>query len=222
MGLLDPTNDCIAYINKLEKFGTNYSATRLVISPGSNGYENTNYVIDDVGYSIYAGGFAGLTNSLSASRVFPNQIEYLFGIDVLSNGVLYPAPHLTNANSVATYICIGAHSALGNEYPRNGTVGWSGLSSWWLIETLESYNGQRGTGQGNFTQWFSDIAFGGMHYENTPVGAVSHVDEPGSEHINDPGVYFCLWASGKNFAICAWRSRRTTYFQAVGDPFVVK
>ena len=116
----------------------------------------------------------------------------------------------------------GCHSSLGNDYPRNGTNVWGGASAWWIIETLESFNGWRDTGQGNFTQWFSDEGFGGntyTNYENTPVGAVSHTDEPLLPGIQDASLYFGLWASGKNFAICAWNSRNTPYFQAVGDPF---
>jgi hypothetical protein len=92
--------------------------------------------------------------------------------------------------------------------------------SWWIIETLESFNGQRNIGQGNFTQWFYQTAFGGTNYENTPVAAVTHTDEPGLESVNDPSKYFGLWASGKSFAISAWNSRNTGSFQAVGDPFV--
>jgi hypothetical protein len=76
-------------------------------------------------------------------------------------------------------------------------------------------------GQGNFTQWFAQRAFGGTNYENTPVAAVSHTDEP-NLGVNDPAIYFGLWASGKIFAICAWNSRYTEMFQAVGDPFVRK
>ena len=116
----------------------------------------------------------------------------------------------------------GGHSSLTNEYPRNGAVVWHGNSSWWIIETIESFNGTRSTGSGNFTQWFSEIAFGGTNYQNTPVGAVSHTDEPGLGYINDGSIYFSLWAAGKSFAISAWRSRQTIFFQAVGDPFVTK
>ncbi len=74
----------------------------------------------------------------------------------------------------------------------------------------------------NFTQWFSDLGFGWpsrTNYENTPVGAVSHTDDPRLEFINDGSTYFGLWAAGKSFAICAWQSRRIFFFQAVGDPF---
>jgi len=73
---------------------------------------------------------------------------------------------------------------------------------------------------GNFIQWFSSNAFGGTNYSNTPVGAVTHVEEPFSPGVENSQIYFGLWAAGKNFAICAWNSRRTPYFQAVGDPFV--
>jgi len=87
--------------------------------------------------------------------------------------------------------------------------------------TLESFNGQRcDPGQGTFLKWFSPIAFGGTNYSNTPVGAVTHVLEPDLAGVNDSYTYFGLWAAGKDFAICAWNSRMTPYFQAVGDPFV--
>jgi hypothetical protein len=99
---------------------------------------------------------------------------------------------------------------------------WGGASSWWIIETLESYNGQRSLGQGNFTQWFSATAFGGTNYENTPVAAVSQTDEPTLAGVNDPSLYFASWFAGKSFAICAWNSRLTPRFQAIGDPFVRK
>jgi hypothetical protein len=115
----------------------------------------------------------------------------------------------------------GAHSSLDNGYATSGYVKWSASSGWWIIETIESFNGLRENGgsfQGFFLQWFSQNAFGGSNYSNTPVGAVSHVYEPGLAYVNDSSTYFGLWASGKSFAISAWNSRRTPYFQAVGDP----
>jgi hypothetical protein len=75
-------------------------------------------------------------------------------------------------------------------------------------------------GQGNFAQWFSAAAFGGTNYENTPVAAVSHTDEPRLNYVNDTSKYLGLWSAGKTFGICAWYSRRTDLFQALGDPFV--
>jgi len=50
--------------------------------------------------------------------------------------------------------------------------------------------------------------------------AVTHVDEPGAGYLEDTRACFGLWVAGKNFAICAWNSKLTPYFQAVGDPLV--
>ena len=111
-------------------------------------------------------------------------------------------------------------AVLTGEYPTDGKVTWIGTNRWWIIETVESFNGQRTSDSGNFIKWFSSNAFGTNNYSNTPVGAVCYVEEPGLDAINDPVKYFGLWASGKNLAIAAWNSRRTLYFQAVGDPLV--
>ena len=238
MGHTNLTNDCIAYINKLHDFGTTNSPSKLFISAGTGGYGNTNYVLDGIrhgtGYpkdDFSSSGFvvASVTNALLAQGTSPLAIRFSDGLETCggtdTNGnciVRYDLPHPTGMTNVAGYMCWGAHSSLYNEYSRNGTVQWHGTSGWWIIETIESFNGWRGTGQGNFTQWFSDIAFGGTNYENTPIGAVSHTDEPGLSNVNDAGLYFALWASGKNFSICAWNSRRTQNFQAVGDPFITK
>jgi alpha-tubulin suppressor-like RCC1 family protein len=237
MGLSDLTTDCYAYINKLERFGTNCSPGKPFISAHADGYANTNYLVDDVSNRGIA-GFSGITNALLAVGVPAASITYLAGAEpciqittnIVDNVTNYPCvtwlahPHITNSLSVAGYLCWGAHSTLGNEYPRNKTLNWNQSSSWWIIETIESFNGQRDLGMGNFTQWFSDRAFGGTiytNYECTPVGAVSNTDEPYAG-IDDAAEYFVLWAQGKNFAICAWNCRKTEKFQAVGDPFVTK
>lgn len=86
----------------------------------------------------------------------------------------------------------------------------SGNSGWWLIETIESFNGQRYVaGYSNYIKWFSGNAFGGISYSNTPIGAVAHTDEPSLPGVEDSHTYFGSWAAGKNFGICAWNSRRT-------------
>jgi hypothetical protein len=120
-------------------------------------------------------------------------------------------------------MCWGAHSSLGGNYAVNGVVNWSGNSGWWIIETVESFNGIRGGfGQGNFTQWFASNAFGGTNYSNTPVGAAGHTEEPGLGGVENSAIYFGLWASGKNFAICSWNSRQTSFFQSIGDPLITR
>ena len=236
MGLdqVDPhvTNDCIAYINKLASFGTN---GQLIISASAGGYGNTNYVLDDIRHGTGYGGpgvdrdfsdfgatVSSATNGVLAAGVPQSAILFFDGLETLTNGVPYNRIHPTGMTNLAAYMSWGSHSSLGNEYPRNGTNRWVGQSGWWIIETIESFNGWRHIGQGNFTQWFSQIAFGGTNYENTPVGAVSHTDEPNLPGVNNAPTYFGLWASGKSFVISAWASRRTERFQAVGDPFVKK
>jgi alpha-tubulin suppressor-like RCC1 family protein len=213
------TNDCIAYIKKLEYFGTNYSPGKLAISAAKGGYANTNYVIDDV-HNIYCGNTTAsvATNGLLAAGVPSADILYLNGCE--SSGNL---PHLTNVVNVAGYITWGSHSSLSGNYPYDEEIGWHGNSGWWIIETIESFNGQRlAFGQGNFVKWFTGNSFGGTNYQNTPVGGVSHTDEPGLGGVSDSAKYFGLWASGKNLAICAWNSKITHNFQALGDPFVTK
>ena len=88
------------------------------------------------------------------------------------------------------------------------------------METMEAFDGIPYAGQGDFYTWFNHDAFGGTHYSNTPVAAVTSTEVPYLYGHNDASVYFGLWAAGKNFAICAWNSRQTTRFQAIGDPFV--
>ncbi len=237
MGLTNPTNDCITYINKVRDFGTNYSPGQLFISASQGGYGNTNYVVDNVrhgsgyspSYTPWGAYVFNATNGLSEAGVLPGEISYLAGNETRETNELggwfyHDLPHITNAVNVAGYISWGSHSSLGNEYPRFGPirVKWTGNSAWWVIETIESFNGWRHTGQGNFTQWFSADAFGGTDYSNTPIGAVSHTDEPGLAGVNDSRLYFGLWAQGKSFAISGWNSRITPLFQAVGDPFTTK
>jgi len=238
MGLTDPTNDCIAYINKLERFGTNYSHGQLLISAASGGYGNTNYVLDNIrhGYGYVVGTFSNgyaangavissVTSALLTVGVQTGSIHYFDGLENLTNGVPYNLTHPTGFANLSGYICWGVHSSLGNHYPTNGSVVWPQTSGWWILETLESFNGWHGQEHGNLTQWFSQSAFGGTNYENTPIGAVSNTDEPLLVGVNNPSLYFGLWASGKNFAICAWNSRNIgpyipNHFQAVGDPFI--
>ena len=218
MGLFDTTNDCVHYIDKLKSFGTN---NQVLISASAGVYGNTNYYFDDtrnldVASYPNAGGAARsgvLAANPMASVTYSNVVPDPGGLQ----------GHITTGSNVAGYLSWSAHSALGSSYATNGYVTWSGSSGWWIIETIESFNGLREYGgQAFFLQWFSLGAFGGTNnYSKTPVGAVSHVYEPGG-NWNDPATYFGLWEARKNFGICSWNSRKTPYFQAVGDPLVTK
>jgi hypothetical protein len=210
------TNDCIAYINKLATFGISTSSNSPILSASANGYGNTNYILDNVnnlGYSesIVSNAIPGLV----AAGVQTNSISYLYGVESGFN-----LPHLTNAVNVAGYVCWGWHSSLGGSYPLD-KVQWSGNSGWWIIRTVESFNGQRG---GQFLMWFSSNAFGGTNYSNTPIGGPTYVNEPLAD-ATDNRILFNLWASGKNLAICCWVARNPgtpPYLQVVGDPFVTR
>ncbi|MGD0815673.1 MAG: hypothetical protein ABSA83_18930 [Verrucomicrobiota bacterium] len=95
---------------------------------------------------------------------------------------------------------------------------------------MDSYNGSRSAinnaNQTTFLKWFASSAFGGMNYSNTPVGAISHVDEPWG--LDDSYDFYRDWASGKSFAISAYHTFAVEggiiqqESQAVGDPFVTK
>jgi hypothetical protein len=108
---------------------------------------------------------------------------------------------------------------LGASYATNGLIVWSGNSGWWIIVTAESFNGDRATYEGNVETWFATNAWGGVNYSNTPVGAVSNVEEPGETGINGP-TYMSLWDEGFLFSECAWASKLTPCFQAIGDPLI--
>ena len=163
------------------------------------------------------------TNGLLQSGVPASAILYTNGTEIYTNGVQYNLPHLTSGTNVAGYICWGTHSSLGAFYATPSgafPVIWTNNSNWYVIRTEESDNGQRCQPFcGTFMQWFGANAFGGTNYVNTPVGALTYTDEPGAGGT-DNQIFFQLWAGGNNFAICAWASRVTTEFQAVGDPFV--
>jgi len=204
---------CKAYIDKLESFGRTYSPGQLLIRPGVTCYGSSRYYFFDC---AVGGQVPNDTQGLNAK------------LGVLENGVdsslvTYRAPseaHINTSSDVGGYFTKGVHGNWGANYAVDGSVTFSGRSAWYVIETQESFNGRRvDSGQGSFLEWFSSGAFGGLNYLNTPVGAVSHTEEPNSG-INDTRKYFGLWASGRSFGASAWFSRKTTSFQAVGDPLV--
>ena len=100
------------------------------------------------------------------------------------------------------------------------------------MTTVDSFDGQRDESpefpQADFLTWFASNAFVGTNYSNTPVGAVTTVDEPGFSGKVGAGAYYGNWAAGKSFGISAWAGQAQgngspgIEFQAVGDPFVRK
>jgi hypothetical protein len=242
------TNDCIAYINKLASIGVPITTGSPVLSASAGGYSNTNFVLDGVRYSItnnpgenfpgYGYVVSNAFGALLSAGVSSNAIQFYDGLIVsdyftnstnrvmtfLQNGSYITVTnyatliHATNAMNVAGYVSWGVHGAI---FPDQ-VLSLHGDSGWWLINTLESWNGTQYPMQSTVSSWFSPQPFGGTNYSNTPVGAVTTVYEPDLSGKNDTSIYFSLWASGKDFGICAWNSKRSDFFQAVGDPLVAK
>jgi hypothetical protein len=194
-----------------------------LISVPKNTYGSTNYYFDDSN-SLYdtppLPGSNAVTGVLSV-----NPMASITYTNISTNDTgLYD--HLTNGFNVAGYLCWGWHSTLGYYYATNREVNWGTNSGWWIIRTVESFNGDRSIGSG-FLSWFDANAFGSTNsYTNTPVGAVCYVNEP-KEYGTLDQTYFGLWEGGFDFAICAYNSRAPGlpgyyYMQAVGDPFVSK
>jgi hypothetical protein len=75
--------------------------------------------------------------------------------------------------------------------------------------------------KGNFVRWFSENAFGGTNYSNTPVGATAHTEEPYTSGIASPAFHLD-WEQGFTFAEAATDSAKTQYFVAFGDPLVTR
>jgi alpha-tubulin suppressor-like RCC1 family protein len=215
----DGTTDCIAYINKLTNmasFGNN-SPGQLFISASASGYGNTNWYFDDAqGPSTYPALAFQAMGGVESNGVPTDEVTY----EPFTSEI-----RITQGTNVAGYFSWGIHEGFTNTYPIDGEVVFSGNSGWYIIETGESFNGQRGTSQGNFLEWYATNAFGGTNYSNTPVGAVSNVQEPQAYGINNPSLYFGDWAAGRIFAYCAWNSFTSVnqtysqYLQVIGDPF---
>ena len=206
MGTAEATK---AYIDKLATAGSS-----LIISGQSTGVSGPAYYFDDVTTSSLTGLGKNAQNAVLA--------ENSSALTTYSN-----TDHIFTASDVRGYMTFGANGQLGMDYAIDGKIKFSGKSGWYILQTIESWNGQRfntgwpGTGQGSFVDWFAQNAFGGTNYENTPVGAVSHTSEPSGAGVNSAD-YFRLWERGYFFIEAAWASRNTVYFMATGDPFVTK
>jgi hypothetical protein len=218
---LDTEADCIGYIDKLAALGKLIVPGTPLLSAAAKGYGNTDWYFDDAN-SIYNTklGMQGL-QGVSSNGVPTSAVHY----------AEHKATHIYSATNVAGYYTGGNDSGLGIGYSLRAVeqganpvpqVQFHGASGWYVMESIDSYDGRGGLYGCSYGGWFSPNAFGGSNYSNTPVGAVSTVDEPFLAGKNNTYIFFSLWQTGKNFAICAWNSENSPYFQAVGDPFLVK
>jgi hypothetical protein len=148
------TNDCIAYINKLTNMAGPHP-TSLFISASQTGYGNTNWYFDDAG-DIPGAPFWGFeaVEGVEANGISSNAVTYT---PITTN------VHITAATNVAGYYTWGADGGLSPSYATNETIEFFDASMWYIMETGESYNGQRipSFPQGNFLSWYATNAFGG-------------------------------------------------------------
>jgi hypothetical protein len=195
---------------------------RVLLSGRLAGYGDVNYYFDDTESGYNGDPIGGAAEEAVIKDGVPSSlIDYIN--EIPDCGSL--ACHITAATNVSGYMCWGAHSSLGANYATNYSLIFTSKSTWYVIATIESFNGQRIPQlqqQGNFLSWYASNAFGGTNYSNTPVGAISNVEEPGLPTTNYGGIYFGLWAATKDAGISAWNAINSPYFQEVGDPLVTK
>jgi hypothetical protein len=199
-----------AYIDKVAAMAAAMPVPDVVVSAQAAGRGGTSYLFEDAqGYAGYSLGqaFQGAMLSLNPQA--------------LTTYVPQPSPVVNQASDLSGYFSWGVHAGLPSTYAVDGTVTFTGHSSWFLIATAESYNGQLGCSQGCFARWFADNAWGGTAYAQGPAGGVTHVEEPYVSGINGPN-YFAMWESGYLFAEAAWSSRNTPAFLALGDPLLTR
>jgi hypothetical protein len=221
MDIVGGSNNCINYINKL----TNMAGGNQTLFIGaSSGYSNINWYFDDTNNATY-----GYTYGLSC-------VAGVTSVDPTPSIFTTAGPnYVTNATDVAGYFTCG-FDCTGTNFSTNaidGAIKFYGNSGWYIMSTVDSYNGQLppvpgNSGQWSFETWFSSNSFGSSNnYANTPVGAVVHVDEPYPANVENRYIYFGNWAAGQSFAISAWDAflgNSADYFEcaAVGDPFTTK
>ena len=97
------TNDCIAYINKLAYFGSNYSPGQILINPHIAGYANTNYYFD--GTNTRYPGEPGPASIARSGVLSVNPAASITYTNVTNDVGL--VDHITNGLNVAGYVTWG-------------------------------------------------------------------------------------------------------------------
>jgi hypothetical protein len=214
MGTLSTTK---AYIQKIKTMYDAMPSPSVIVSASSASLGGSNYLFDEVRNAGYRAFFPLAKDhsdlaSASYSNVPLARRLYIFGIAGTN-------AHLTGGADVTGYESWGVNGSMSSTYPNNRSLFFTGKSNWYLVKTFESYNGIVGSDHGNFEQWFSPTTGGGWQYSRTPVGMACHTDEPSIGGV-EGSMYMCNWEAGLLFSECAWSSRKTKYFMAVGDPLV--
>lgn len=215
-----------AYIQKLKWVYSQMKNPNTILSAQDAGLEGRTYYIEEL---------APQTPTNTETITFANRPSaYTLLGDPMICGLMryFPktdfqrtfgslTPTMESVRGLVTY---GTYLGRKSDYATNGELIFRGNSSWFIMMSVESFNGQQNSQkskQENYVGWFSKTAFGSQNYENTPVGAVAHVEEPLISGVSD-SHFFMYWEKGLLFSEAAWLSRRTQYFLAIGDPLVRK
>ena len=174
------------------------------------GLGNNQWYFDDMS-NYYIEYTAGSQTGVLAAGISSSNITHQ------SN---YSGPPITNCPNPAGYQGWGTHNTIWpGSFPIASPPYLTIDGNWYLLSTIESYNGIQNSGQSNYFEWFQTNAFGGTNYSNTPIGAVGHTAEPGLYGIESQ-IYFENWAYGLNLADAAWSGRLTQNYIVLGDPVV--
>jgi hypothetical protein len=214
MGTLSTTR---AYIQKIKRMYDAMQAPNIIISAISAGLGGSNYLMDEVRNPGYSSFFPISKNNSDLADASLSNVPLdrrLYAVGIAGTNA-----HLSSEADVTGYESWGVNGGMSSTYPNNRSLFFTGKSNWYLVKTFESYNGIIGSDHGNFERWFSPTTAGGWQYSRTPIGMVCHTDEPSVGGV-EGSMYMCNWEAGLLFSECAWSSRRTKYFMAVGDPLV--
>lgn len=195
------------YIDKLKKVYDQMADKDIIISAKNAGIGGTTYYFEDKGDALNIGEQAR---------------SAVLSVNPSATVMYKPNSTFSTAENVLGYSTHGTWGGLAKNFPLNGSVIFTGNSGWYLLRTGESWNGIYNnvhSGQSNPTVWFAQKAFGGSNYENTPVGAVTQVIEPGGAGLASKEL-FTAWEKGYTFGEAAWSARNMAGFLAVGDPLV--
>ena len=174
----------------------------LFISATAHGYYNTNWYFDylgDPGYAYYyyaSNAQYGVTNVNPTANVIGTSGTNSYGEEISTSHATNVAAYYTGGWDAAT----GGHGTNDGYCFVDGSVQFFSNSDWYIMSTIQSFDGQRVTFQANYLTCFATNAFGGTNYSNTPIGAVTTVNEPTIGGKVSASTYYGGWAAGKGEA----------------------
>jgi hypothetical protein len=225
--------DCKAYVDRLAAANQEGLYLRPTL-PGSNVF------FDDVclgpPFNPIMTNYPSMIAEADSAPCFIRQGAHQNGVPHLCTG-LEPG-----SNPIA-FTTWGWNGGLGRGYALPGdpafTFTFQGNAGWWLLTTVESFNGFKvfmpgenpEARHGNYYEhWFKPTAWGGTSYSNNPIAAVCHVTEPSFGVALLPEIA-ARWLLGLPFGDAVWIETGHTVFpessatkqhwMAVGDPLVL-